>query len=231
MGRLGHAAVRLASAAPGRAYSREFFARSPSGREAAAHDRSTGPRPPVTRLLLLATCVAWGAWGAWGATEASAQDATEYLRSERVVLHSPHFDQPLEQGAMGCPPPAPAAFFGARSSTTSDSSGLAITVERQRYSEVIIRRPSPADSSKIAMGALFTFASLPGRADTTHVIADDEGRATVLLQPGVYEVEPALIGFGSGRGIVRVRESHMDSLLVRMSVRAVCDSPRELQPG
>lgn len=164
-------------------------------------------------LLLLALSVS---------TVLDAQSPPEWMRSDRVVLYSPHFDLvPEPYGGLSCPP-QPLRLYGFE--TTSRDTATALLVHLllpidPRFARSPIVFPNEAvrlSRRWVADRFVDLLDSRPWSSTT-----DSLGRARLRVPAGIYEL---LIraGMPIGRGIIRIRAGHQDSLQVYIRPPAVC---------
>ena len=152
-------------------------------------------------------------------------------RSDRVVVHSPHFDEVTRPwGGLSCPAP-PVHFFGFESPTNSEAEPvLRVRVMRNRAQESVpIEGDGLLESVVLALSPYTgTESSPPDPMDAAYgVLSDSLGAAEFSVPPGLYWLDVSYIGYGSGAGVISVRAGAADSLHVHLGVGAICEEDQE----
>jgi len=148
-------------------------------------------------------------------------------RADRLVLLSPHFDEPvLGHGGLSCPA-APAHFFGAEGYLSADRpASLSVQVGRYRGRDSeVTRHPGPLPGAQISLvphrEGLDLTASFP--EDPPYAaIADSMGLAEFSVPAGLYWVHAVLIGYRQGGVLIRLRPGASAELKVELDVQPIC---------
>lgn len=147
-------------------------------------------------------------------------------RAHRVVIHSPHFDEPdPEQGVLNCPA-KPAQMFGFESDEVHGDS-----VSKLRVRVLSWLAPEPGVVRNIGLnGALLQLThqvvggseqQLPRTARYAGITGSNGG-LDISVPPGVYRLKVAHIGYRSGEGVIQFRQFAHDSLHVYLDQAAIC---------
>ena len=156
------------------------------------------------------------------ATVLDAQSTPEWVRADRVVLYSPHFDLvPEPYGGVSCPP-QPLRLYGfettSRDTTTVLLVRLLLPIDPRSGPPPIV---FPNEAVRLARrwvdDRFVDLLDSPAWSGTT----DSLGRARLRVPAGIYEL---LIRGGRpiGRGIIRIRSGHQDSLHAYIRPPALC---------
>jgi hypothetical protein len=174
----------------------------------------------LVRSLPLMACLLASAEGVLG------QRSTTTSRAQRVVIHSPHFDEPdPERGHLNCAA-RPVRLFGFE--TASNSTDSASTMHVRVFRSLT---PEPGVIQHVSLNGVIV--------QLTHLIDNgSERRLPVTLRfggttsadgglhlsapPGVYRIRVMNIGYRSGEGVIQFRHFARDSLHVFMDEAAIC---------
>lgn len=155
-------------------------------------------------------------------------------RNGRVVVVSPHFDEPLPVGGGLSCPAGPMHLYGFEGGEAEPAPPFLVRVfsyEPGRRHEYVV----PADGRPIG-----PLAPIQAMVRMTHrieeeaeialplepawaQIADSTGTANLAVAPGLYRIKVEHIGFRSGEGVVRVRGTHRDSLHAYLFTAPICE--------
>lgn len=155
-------------------------------------------------------------------TAARAQHPRNALRSDRVVIYSPHFDiEPEPYGGLSCPA-QPLRLYGFESPVSSATTTLLVRLFGP--DNPLAGRPHagvPGEPIRLARQWVNDrFVPLPA-SPTWRVLTDSQGGAVLRAPPGIYELE-IVTGAPIGRGIVQIRGEHSDSVHAYILPRALC---------
>lgn len=158
--------------------------------------------------------------------DAFAQAADPLSRQDRVVIHSPHFDEPdPTRGHLNCSA-RPLRLFGTESGPSGTESVPSLAVRVVRYVEPEL--------------GVTRFESLPGAmVQLTHHVAEDgdrelprdpdrggrtdaDGIVIVRAPVGTYRLRLMGMGFRGGEGLIRIRDAPSDTVHAYMDVAAIC---------
>jgi hypothetical protein len=173
------------------------------------------------RRLLCLLCV-----GTLPACTAAAQRADLPTRAGRVVLHSPHFDEPDPvRGGLNCSA-SPLALYGFEGATVKNDAPaqLLVRVYRQTEPEPGTRLIAVLPGVQLQLTQRLQDGiahDLPLQMEYAGITGPD-GSIRLQAPPGFYRVKAMSIGFRGGEGIVHLRPWTRDSLHIRMDVSAIC---------
>jgi hypothetical protein len=178
-------------------------------------------RAGVARLLVIVMVALMGS-----ASDAVAQVENLMTRADRIVLHSPHFDEPDPvRGPLNCAA-RPLRLFGFETKLAPSDSFSTLHVRVLRYVEPELgtTRFEPLLgtmvrlSHLIAQGAVNELPIAAGFVGMT----DEAGAVSLVARPGTYRLQIGHLGFRGGQGLVRIRPAASDSLRAYVEVAAIC---------
>jgi hypothetical protein len=177
-------------------------------------------------ILLVAGCAAASACTS-RQLETVEPIAVAFAWDDRVVLVSPHFDEPIRgHGGLSCPA-APAQFFATTTSREgAESAGLTVQVEpfRGREVELNSQRGPIADAMVLVVPhseGLDLRSSFPEHP-TIGLTADSLGIANTTLPPGLYWVHVSMIGRRDGGALIQLGPSTQTLLRVQLDEQVLC---------
>jgi hypothetical protein len=185
-------------------------------------------------MIVLSFCaLALGA-GAGAAQEGEGALTERLDREDRIVMYSPHFDEPVPHwGGLSCEA-GPLHLYGFEGEGIDAESRL--RVRAFLYDPTLTREyVFPAEgSSKRALEPAEMMVRLTRRLDgdleedlpldTTWVqMADETGLAVFTVPEGVYGIRFEHLGVRRDEGVVRVRGVRADSLHAYLIPGAICE--------
>lgn len=146
-------------------------------------------------------------------------------RSDRVVIHSPHFNEVARPwGNLSCPGP-PAQFFGFESTARTERTSLKVRALRNRTVPMAFHGEAGLQDVVLALTP-YTGAGTPSPNASQApygFLTDSVGAAEFVAPAGLYWLEAMSGGFKRGVAVIRLREGASDSLHVHLGLQAICD--------
>lgn len=176
----------------------------------------------LIRLVCMAVLLLTAAQGVVG----QRPDSMPMSRAHRVVIYSPHFDEPdPERNGLNCAG-KPARMFGFESDQTHRDavSTLRVRVLSLRTLEPGVVRRIALDGASLQLTHRIEGESeqqLPLSARYAGIVGPDGG-LDFSVPPGVYRLRVGYLGYRSGDGIIQFRQFAHDSLHVYLDQAAIC---------
>ena len=188
----------------------------------------------MRRAVVLSVCaLAFGPWA--GVAQDDGTGLTRHVdRRDRVVVYSPHFDEPLPHwGGLSCPS-GPMHLYGFEGSTVETASSFRVraffydpTLIREHVSPVDRsgkRALEPAEVTVRLTRRIEAGAEEPLPLDTVWAqVADTTGLAVFTVPEGLYGIRFDYPGVGRDEGVVRIRPARADSLHAYLIPGAICE--------